>query len=95
MRATRDKDPNVHEDFFAINDYQKPIKLLYLTPQTTDSRFLTQWIKAGEQSWGNFIVETIVKNEVPSSFPLHKTLAGWLPDQIVLTDWERWNASQN
>jgi hypothetical protein len=87
------KDPGTHEDFFAINDYQKPINLLYLTPQTMDARFLTQWIKAGEQSWGSFILETLVKKKVPDDFPLNKTQNGWIPDQIMLTDWERWRKS--
>ena len=56
--------------FFAINDYQKPINALYLTPQTMDARFLTQWIRAGEQSWGSFILESLVKKKVPDFFPL-------------------------
>jgi hypothetical protein len=91
LRCTPDpKDPNAHEDFFAINDYQKPIKLLYLTPQTMDSRFLTQWIRAGEQSWGSFILESMVKKKVPTYFPLTESQAGWLPEQLVLTDWPRW-----
>jgi len=94
LKCTPDaKDPNTHEDFFAINDYQKPINLLYLTPQTMDSRFLTQWVKAGEQSWGSFIVETLVAKKVPDYFPLSKTQNGWIPDQIMLADWERWRKS--
>ncbi|HOX55451.1 MAG TPA: glycosyltransferase family 39 protein [Candidatus Paceibacterota bacterium] len=91
LRCTPDtNDPNVHEDFFAINDYQKPIKLLYLTPRTMDARFLTQWIRAGEQSWGSFILESMVKKKVPTYFPLTESQAGWLPEQLVLTDWQRW-----
>ena len=71
LKCTPDaKDPNTHEDFFAINDYQKPINALYLTPQTMDARFLTQWIRAGEQSWGSFILESMVKKKVPDYFPL-------------------------
>ncbi len=91
LRATPDpKDPNVHEDFFAINDYQKPINALYLTPLTMDARFLSQWIHAGELSWGSFILEVLKTKEMPPMFPLRKMSTGWLPDQIVLTDWERW-----
>jgi hypothetical protein len=84
------KNPNIHEDFFAINDYQKPINLLYLTPQTIDSRFLSQWFKAGEQSWGGFIVESVVKKKVPDYFPLNESPAGWPTEQLVLADWQRW-----
>jgi hypothetical protein len=91
LKATPDaKDPNTHEDFFAINDYQKPINVLYLTPQTMDGRFLTQWIRAGEQSWGSFILDSIVKKKVPDYFPLNIAPGGWLPEQLVLADRERW-----
>ena len=55
-----------------------------------DGRFLSQWIRAGEQSWGSFILLCIVNKEVPPTFPLHIIPAGWLPEQIVLVDWERW-----
>ena len=87
------KDTTTHEDFFAINDYQKPINALYLTPQTMDARFLSQWIKAGERSWGSFILETFVRKQVPPNFPLSQMPSGWLPEQLVLTDWQRWKKS--
>jgi hypothetical protein len=91
LKCTPDaRDPHTHEDFFAINDYQKPIHALYLTPQTMDARFLTQWIKAGEQSWGSFILESMVKKKVPEYFPLNKSQVGWLPEQLALTDWQHW-----
>ncbi len=91
LKCSRDaKDLNSRENFFAINDYQKPINLLYLTPQTMDARFLTQWIRAGEQSWGSFIVERMLRKEVPVYFPLRISPAGYLPEQLVLTDWQRW-----
>ena len=93
LRAMPDeKDPtNNHEDFFAINDYQKPINLLYLTPQTMDSRFLTDWVQAGELSWGSFIIESLIKSQLPSAFPLRKSPGSAVrTGQIVLTDWERW-----
>jgi hypothetical protein len=91
LKCTPDaKDPNVQENFFAINDYLKPIHALYLTPQTMDARFVTQWIKAGEQSWGSFILDSLVKKKVPDYFPLNKSQAGWLPEQLALTDWEHW-----
>jgi hypothetical protein len=93
LRATPDpKDADTtREDFSAINDYLKPISVLYLTPQTMDSKFLTQWFRADEKSWGGFIIQSLVKEEIPESFPLHKMPGGWLPEQLVLTDRERWN----
>jgi uncharacterized membrane protein YuzA (DUF378 family) len=88
------KDRNLHEDFFAVNDYLKPINALYLTPQTMDARFLSQWIRAGDQSWGSFILESMLKGKVPSDFPLSASQTGWLPEQLVLTDWQRWSKRQ-
>jgi hypothetical protein len=84
------RDSNSHEDFFTIYDYLKPINLLYLTPQTMDSRFLTQWM-AGERSWGSFITETVLRKEVPHGFPLSNAPKQRLSGQIILADWEqRW-----
>jgi len=84
------KDSNTHEDFLAISDYQKPINALFLTSQTMDARFLSDWVRAGEQSWGSFILETLVHHELPRTFPLHKMPEGFLPEHLVLMDWERW-----
>ena len=80
LRCSSDaKDSNTHEDFFAINDYCKPINLLYLTltPQTLDAEFLSQWFTAGEQSWGKFKVASVASKRVPGYFPLAESPAGW------------------
>ena len=81
---------NAQADFFAISDELKPVRGLYLTPQTMDARFLSQWIRAGEFSWGSFILESLLKKEIPPTFPLRKSPGGFLPEQMFLTDWERW-----
>jgi hypothetical protein len=82
------------EGFFTIFDTYKPINILYLTPETLDARFLTQWIRGGEKSWGSFVLECLVKNKVPDGFPLSSAPAGLLPEQLILADWERWNKPQ-
>jgi hypothetical protein len=55
-----------------------------------DGRFLSQWFRAGEQSWGNFIVESVLRKKVPDQFPLREAPTGWPSDQLVLADWQRW-----
>jgi hypothetical protein len=92
LKATPDDtDPNTHEDFLSINDYQKHIAALYLTPRMLDARFFSDWISAGEQSWGSFVLGSLVKKETPTDFPLHKMLSSWLlTGQLVFTDWDRW-----
>jgi hypothetical protein len=83
---------NAQDQFFALNDMYKPVRALYFTPQTMDSRFLTQWVRAGEHSWGSFILESMLRREIPPSFPLRKAPSGFLPEQLFLTDWDRWKA---
>jgi hypothetical protein len=96
LKASPDaSDPSTHEDFLAINDFLKPIGALYLTPRTMDARFFSEWIAAGELSWGSFILDGLVKKELPPTFPLHRMLRGWMPTgQLVLTDWDRWSTQR-
>jgi hypothetical protein len=81
---------DAQKEFFDVNDHLKPVRALYLTPVTMDSRFITDWIKAHEFSWGSFIIDSVVKNIIPPGFPLRNALPGYLPDQLFLTDYERW-----
>jgi hypothetical protein len=32
----------------------------------------------------------MVKKKVPDGFPLSESQTGWLPEQLVLTDFRRW-----
>ncbi|HTY88815.1 MAG TPA: hypothetical protein VMB80_15220 [Candidatus Acidoferrum sp.] len=84
---------NAQEDFFAINDDIKPISALYLTPVTTDGRFITDWTRMGEHSWGSFIVQAMLQNQIPQSFPLRNAPTGFLPERLFLTDRERWRTT--
>jgi hypothetical protein len=84
---------NAQQDFFAINDYLKPIRALYLTPETMDSRFLSEWVRAGEHSWGTFVFGIMATQTTPPSFPLRKMPTGFLPEQLFLTDWDRWKVN--
>jgi len=87
------------ETFFAINDYQKPIHALYLSPRVMDARLLSELLRAGEQTWGSLIITSLLRQEIPASFPLRAapdTYAAdtrFLPDQLFLADWERWRRS--
>jgi hypothetical protein len=81
-------------DFFAINDYLKPVQALYLTPLTMDGKFVSDWVQTRDSSWGNFIVDAVLKNKIPPGFPLHTAPTGFLPDRMFLTDRERWKIAQ-
>jgi hypothetical protein len=82
------------ENFFTINDFQKPISGLYLTPKTLDLHFQSELIRAGNYSWGTFILNTLLHKEVPSPFPLGKIAPDYLPEQMFLSDWERWRKAE-
>jgi hypothetical protein len=80
---------NAEDDFNAINYWMKPVQALYLTPETMDGRFLSDW--AGrERSWGAFVLSVVTQGQVPPGFPLRIAPKGYLPDRFYLTDRERW-----
>jgi hypothetical protein len=80
-------------DFFAINDYMKPVQALYLTPLTMDGKFVSDWVQARDISWGSFIVDTVIKNQYPPGFPLRFAPKGFLPERMFLTDRQRWETA--
>lgn len=86
---------NAQEDYFAVNDFMKPVRALYLTPETMDSRFLSEWVRAGEHSWGAFILDILTSRNTPPTFPLRKMPGGFLPEQLFLTDWDRWKVESS
>jgi hypothetical protein len=83
---------NPQSDFFAINDYQKPVSLIYFTPLTLNSGFGNNWFRlpTEDQTWASLLLASIAQNEIPRGFPLRRTFPNWLPHQLFLTDWERW-----
>lgn len=83
---------NAESQFYAVHDFIKPVKGLYLTPQTTDSRFLSQWVRAGEHSWAAFVLEFILRRQVSKNFPLQSAPDGFIPEQLFLSDYDRWKA---
>src|SRR5262249_56475739 len=50
-------------DFFTINDRQKPIQALYLTHAKSTQSFesFDVWAKAGEENWGDFILNCMLQ----------------------------------
>ncbi|HYG25131.1 MAG TPA: hypothetical protein VEH04_20375 [Verrucomicrobiae bacterium] len=88
---------NNDETIFAINDGLKPVYGLYLTPRTMDMRFESDIIQGGSGSWGALVVSTLLTKDpqgrpmVPASFPLRSVAPNFLPEQMLLMDWARWN----
>jgi len=83
---------NAEDDFYAINDYMKPVQALYLTSETMDGKFYSDWIRGGERSWGKFVLQTVVQSQYPNGFPLLHVPVGsaFITSGIFLTDRDRW-----
>jgi len=87
---------DTEKQFFKIYDYYKPVHALYLTPVTMDSRFLSEWVRASEHSWGSFALQCMLKPpNLPAYFPLTKSPIGFLPEQLFLSDTERWGKDKS
>jgi hypothetical protein len=84
---------NTKDDFYAINDEIKLVQALYMTPVTTDGKFVSAWLHAGENSWGNFVLQAVSQNQIPQGFPLRNAPTGFLPERVFLTDRERWRTA--
>jgi len=78
------------DEFSAIDKNMKPIQALYLTPQTMDGKFVSEWMEGSERSWGSFLLQTLDDKRVPVNFPLTRAPTGFLPERLFLTDRERW-----
>jgi 4-amino-4-deoxy-L-arabinose transferase-like glycosyltransferase len=85
---------DVDQDFYAINDYRKPILGLYLTGVTMDGKFVSSFLRSGDFSWGDFILKSMYQSELPRDFPLRSATQEGLfwPEEFFLTDWARWRA---
>jgi hypothetical protein len=100
LEATTDaNDPGGDESFFAINDLLKPIYGVYLTPNTMNFRYQADIVSSGSRSWAGLVLSTMLIKDaqgqmaVPKAFPLRKVAPGYLPEQMLFTDWERWSQS--
>lgn len=89
--TTLDTGTDPQDAFFRISDYQGEIKGLYLTQLTMDSKFLSDILKSKEGAWGRFVLDSIMRTNVPSGFPLRKAPPGLFPDQLFLSDQKRWD----
>lgn len=78
-------------DFFEINDFQRPIYGLYLTTITTDARFYSQMLRNKDYDWGRFMIESMLRTNVPTGFPLKHAPDNMLRSgSLFLSDRVRW-----
>jgi hypothetical protein len=78
------------DDFYKINDDHKAIRGLYLTPITTDKRYLSEMRQGQEGAWANFYLDVVLMKNLPTGYPIKMAPPGMLPDQLFLSDRIRW-----
>ena len=83
---------NASDDFYAINDEIKPVKALYLTPETMDAKMFSQGLRSLDNSWDHFVLEALGRGRIPDKFPLVNNPSGSaaISSGLFLTDRERW-----
>jgi hypothetical protein len=84
---------NAQDDFFAVNDYLKPVLALYFTSETMDGKPLTEWAHSSKDSWGQFMLYIFSQNKPPQIFSL-RYAAPDVYTGMFLTDRERWKTVQ-
>jgi hypothetical protein len=76
----------------------KPVRAIFLTQRTSDRRFLSQML-ANQQGWEKFMLDSMPTNwaqeEVPTGFGARFGLTnapeGYLPDQLFISNTNRWS----
>lgn len=82
---------NASDDFYALNDFIKPVRALYLTQATIDQKLQSQMIAAGKNGWGAFALEMLLSRQISTAFPLRKASPIFPSGQLFLTDRQRWD----
>jgi len=88
--TTLDYGLKTTDDFYRIQDERRAIMGIYLTPLTTDAKFLSVMRQSREGVWGKFFLDALVLKNLPSGFPLKIGPPALLPDQMFLSDRIRW-----
>jgi hypothetical protein len=78
------------KSFYTVNDEQKAVSALYLSPLSTDAKFLTQVLQGQDYEWSRFAVEVLTRTNLPAAFPLKHARKKYSPDQLFLCDRPRW-----
>lgn len=94
LDAPRDVRNVKQSDFLDIHDYQKPIQGILLTRVTTDAKWFSQMIQGQDFAWGKFMLECLLRTNVPTGFPLKYSPPGFLQHGLLfLSDRNRWEVS--
>jgi len=83
---------NTQDQFYALNDYLRPVQGIFLTPETMDEKMFTGMYISKENLWTQFALGLLVAQRLPENFPLnHVPPVGLIASGIFLTDRARWD----
>ena len=83
---------NTQDQFYALNDYLRPVHGIFLTAQTMDDKMFSGMLLSTENLWARFALDLMVSRQIPANFPLsHIPPVGLLPSGVFLTDRARWD----
>jgi hypothetical protein len=94
-------------DTYKEMDKLKHVQAIFLTQRTSDRRFLSQMIayeRLNTNDWSRFYLDSLPTNlfatvplwahgEVPTGFPLTKAILDYAPDQMFISDQNRWQTA--
>jgi 4-amino-4-deoxy-L-arabinose transferase-like glycosyltransferase len=84
--------PDTRESFYTVYDEHKKVSGLYLTPITTNARFVKEMLQGRDHAWSRFALGVLVYTNLPPKFPLRDARLKYVPDQLFLSDRPRWQA---
>lgn len=77
------------EDFYAINDFERPVAMLYLSPLTSEEPL--RRVGLAEFVWGRFYLDALLRANLPTGFPLKYGYPGSARNgHLLLADRPRW-----
>lgn len=89
--TARVQDPK-GDDFFTINDFQRTISAVYITPISADAPLRPAFLRDPDFAWGRFYMDALLLQRMPDGFPLKNMYGGGMVEagHFFLTDWPRW-----
>ena len=64
------------EDYFAINDFYRSIRALYLSPVTANKPWQSGFVASPDGAWARLYMDFFLRGKVPEGFPLKFAFGG-------------------
>ncbi|MEN9678847.1 MAG: hypothetical protein RIS76_4743 [Verrucomicrobiota bacterium] len=96
LRVKDDPESNVNnrrEDFFVFSEARRPIRAVYLSPYWADQPMRARFFGDPDFAWGRFYLDVMLRQNVPSGFPLKNVLGGsyMVNGHFLAADKDYWN----